>query len=264
MVTTPVPDRDGFLREWSGLHGGYDATSGMWFVRRWLALVYRLGRPLAMRGIAPTSITVAGMLLTSAMLPAAASGGLFPLIAAMIVVGGGLLDNLDGCVAVLTRRVTPWGYVLDSLADRICDGFYIVAFWLLGAPGAACAAAGAAVGLLEYLRARAGNVGFAEIGVVTVGERPTRIIITVLTMVGASVDPGRAGLAGLAGAVATATVCACGLVQLGTVVHRVLRTRPRPASAVAGGGLWAAAGLSGGEVGPAAGGRGDSGDGHGQ
>ncbi|WP_322756762.1 CDP-alcohol phosphatidyltransferase family protein [Frankia sp. Cas3] len=223
-MTTPVPDRDGFLREWSGLHGGYDATTGMWLVRWWLGLVYRLGRPLAVGGIGPTSITVAGTLLTGAMLPAAALGGPYPLLAAMIVVAGGLLDNLDGCVAVLTRRVTPWGYVLDSLADRICDGIYLVAFWLLGAPGGVCAVAGAAVALLEYLRARAGNVGFCEIGVVTVGERPTRIIITVIAMLGAAIDPGRADLAGMIGAAATATVCAGGLIQLGIVVHRTLRT----------------------------------------
>jgi CDP-diacylglycerol--glycerol-3-phosphate 3-phosphatidyltransferase len=226
QATTPVPDRDSFLREWSGLHGGYDAIGGAWCVRGWLSLVHRLGRPLAASGISPASITVTGVLLTGVMLPAVAVGGRYPLLAAMVVLGGGLLDALDGCVAVLTRRVTAWGYVLDSLADRICDGVYLVAFWLLGAPGGVCAAAGAAVALLEYLRARAGNAGFRGIGVTTVGERPTRIIITVIVMVGAAIGPGYASRAGLLGAAATATVCAGGLVQLGTVVHRTLRSAP--------------------------------------
>jgi len=39
-----------------------------------------------------------------------------------------------------------------------------------------------AVFLLEYLRARAGNAGFGEVGTVTVAERPTRVIVLAPTL----------------------------------------------------------------------------------
>ncbi len=231
-MTTPVPDRDSYLKEWSVLHGEYDPVGGPLIVRQWLALVYRLGRPIAARGVSPSTITVAAAVMTAAMLPPVVAGGRWPLLAAVLVVVGGLLDNLDGCVAVLTGRVTAWGYVLDSLADRVADTVCLVAFWLLGAPGEVCAAAGVALGLLEYLRARAGNAGFGEIGVVTIGERPTRIIIAMTVMLAAAADPVRAHLAGLIGAAGTFGVCAVGLVQLATVINRTLDSAGRSAAQV--------------------------------
>jgi CDP-diacylglycerol--glycerol-3-phosphate 3-phosphatidyltransferase len=224
-VTAPVPDRDDYLKEWAGTHGGYDPSAAPWPVRAWLGVTYRLGRPLAVRGVAPDAITAAAVLLTLATVPLAAAGGRWPLAGAVVVIASGLLDNLDGCVAVLTRRVTAWGYVLDSVADRLCDGIYLVALWLLGAPGWLAVAAGAALGFLEYVRARAGGAGFGEIGVVTVGERPTRVIVVAVALLGAGIAPGLADLAATIGAAATFGVCVIGLAQLVSVVHRRLTAR---------------------------------------
>ena len=64
------------------------------------------------------------------------------LLAVVLVVVSGLLDGLDGAVAVLTDRATRWGHVLDSLVDRCSDGLYLVALWLVGAPAGVCVAAG--------------------------------------------------------------------------------------------------------------------------
>jgi CDP-diacylglycerol--glycerol-3-phosphate 3-phosphatidyltransferase len=70
--------------------------------------------------------------------------------------------------------------VLDSVADRVSDLLLVGALYAAGAPGALCAAGGALMFLQEYARARAAAGGMAEVGVVTVWERPTRVIVTAV------------------------------------------------------------------------------------
>jgi len=224
-VRTPVPGRDGYFAAWAVTHGGYDPTKGSRLVRGWLSLIYLLARPLAAAGAAPAAVTVAAAALPALALPAAAAGGRWPLLAALVVAASGLLDNLDGAVAILRARVSATGFVLDSVADRVGDALYLVALWLLGAPGWLAVAAGVAMGLLEYTRARAGNAGFGEIGIVTMGERPTRVIITTTGLFAAGVLPSLRGPAAVATAAATLTVAAIGLGQLAAVLRRVLRDR---------------------------------------
>ena len=43
------------------------------------------------------------------------------MLAALLVGASGLLDNLDGAVAVLSGRTSRWGFVLDSGCDRLAD-----------------------------------------------------------------------------------------------------------------------------------------------
>lgn len=216
-----VPDRATYFATWSVLHGGLDATRTT-LVRGWLTVVYRLARPLARAGVAPVLLTAWGVVAGTLAVALADLGGRWPLAAAAVVVVSGLLDGVDGAVAVLTDRATRLGYVLDSVADRVVDGLYLAALWRLGAPAGACVAAGAALGLLEYTRARAGSAGMREIGVVTVGERPTRLIVTVLALGCAGAYAGRlATLAGL-GAWATFVVSVAGLAQLLVAVRRRL------------------------------------------
>ncbi|MBL7488720.1 CDP-alcohol phosphatidyltransferase family protein [Frankia sp. AgW1.1] len=222
---TPVPGRDGYLRAWSVTHGGYDPATGGVLVRRWLGLTYLFARPLAALGTPPAAVTaVAAALPALAMAPAAA-GGRWPLLAAVIVLASAVLDSLDGAVAVLRDRVSPVGFVLDSVADRVADTLYLVVLWLLGAPGWLAVAAGAGLFLLEYTRARAGNAGFGEIGVVTVGERPTRVILTVAGLLAAGVLPALREPVAAVTTAAVLAVAAVGLGQLAAVLRRVLRGR---------------------------------------
>jgi hypothetical protein len=86
-----------------------------------------------------------------------------------------------------------------------------------------CVAAGAAMGLAEYVRARAGVAGMAEIGVVTVFERPTRVIVTATFLLGAAVYSTHAVGWVSAGAWAWLGLAVIGLVQLVLVVRRRLR-----------------------------------------
>ena len=217
----PVPDVAGYLERWAPLHGGYEPAPGS-LADRWLGLAYVLARPLAVRGVPPDVLTAWGVLVSAAVAVVAAPGGRWPLVAVGIVVLAGLLDNLDGAVAILSGRTSRWGFVLDSLADRLSDAAYVVALWLLGAPGPVCVAGGSLMVLQEYARARAGNAGMGEVGVVTVWERPTRVVLTAFALLACGLFPVQADVLAAVGAVAWVVLGAVGLSQLLLVVHRRL------------------------------------------
>jgi CDP-diacylglycerol--glycerol-3-phosphate 3-phosphatidyltransferase len=158
------------LAGWSALHGDLEPSR---LVRRWLSLVHRVAMPLSRTGVHPDVITAASLLVAVPVLwvpPAAAAG---------LVLLSALLDALDGSVALLQGRPSRWGYVLDSVVDRLCDGLFLGALVVAGAPAGVGVACAALVVLLEYARARAGNAGGDEVGVVTVGERPVRVLVPI-------------------------------------------------------------------------------------
>ncbi|HEV7653200.1 MAG TPA: CDP-alcohol phosphatidyltransferase family protein [Mycobacteriales bacterium] len=217
----PVPDLRGYLARWAPLHGGYEPAPSS-LAGRWLTLAYTLARPLAARGVSPDVLTAWGVLVSALVAAVAAPGGRWPLAAIGIAVAAGLLDNLDGAVAILSGKTSRWGYVLDSLADRLSDAAYLLPLWFLGAPGPACVIGGSLMVLQEYARARAGNAGMGEVGVVTVWERPTRVILTAFLLLGCGLVVGHADLIATLGAAAWIGLGVIGLTQLLVVVHRRL------------------------------------------
>ena len=222
-----LPDREGYVRRWSELHGGVPPDG---LVGGYLRVVYVLARPLARLGLPPDAVTAGGLLVAGAALVPAAAGGRWLLLAVAVVVVAAVLDGLDGAVAVLTGRVTAWGHLLDSVCDRVADACFVGTLWLAGAPGEVCVAGGALAWLQEYLRARAAAGGMTEVGVVTVSERPTRVIVTAMFLLGAGLFPAAAGTWATLGAMAWATLGAVGLLQLVLVARRRLRgpQPPRP------------------------------------
>lgn len=210
---------------WRDLHGGYDLESGSRFVRGWLRLAYASGRLAVRAGATPAVVTVAGVVLSLGVpLIVPAPGG--PFLAAVLVLAAAVADAVDGAVAVLGGRASRLGAVYDGVADRIGEACWLVALWRLGAPGWLVVTGGALAWLQEYLRARAGAAGMAEVGVVTVAERPTRVIVAVVGLLAC-------GVAGLllrqapAAATVTAAVWALfavvGLIQLYRGVRAALR-----------------------------------------
>jgi phosphatidylglycerophosphate synthase len=214
-----VLDRDGYLDGWRQLHGGYDPRRNR-LVRGWLSGAYVVARPCAAAGLSPDLVTGLGLVVAATAVPAAAGGGWWLLVAAGVVVLSGLLDTVDGAVAVLTGRATAWGQVLDAVADRLGDLLFLGALYAAGAPGWACVAGGLPMLLQEYLRARATAAGMTEVGVVTVWERPTRVIVTAAFLASAAAlgSPWPA-----LGAWAWVVLGCAGLGQLGLVVRRRLR-----------------------------------------
>jgi phosphatidylglycerophosphate synthase len=214
---------DQYADRWSGLHGGYDPRAGFPLIRGWLRLAYRTGRLLARLGVRPATVTAVGLLLAVLVPVAAWAGRWGPLLGAGLIVLSTVADSADGAVAVITNRVTRLGYIYDSVADRLAEVAWLVAFWLLGAPAWVVVVAGGLTWLQEYLRARATAAGMTEIGVVTVAERPTRAIVGTfgLTLAGLAGFATRDLSTGAATMAATiwSLLGAIGVGQLAAAVH---------------------------------------------
>ena len=212
--------RDDYLAAWSRWHGGTGTSTPL--VRGWLSLAYALARPLA--GLPPVVATALGLLAAVAAIGPALAGGLWLLATGVLVGLSGLLDSLDGALAIGTGRASRRGFVLDSAVDRLTEAAYATALWAAGAPGWLAVVFGALCWLPDYLRARAGQAGADATGALTVWERPTRVILTGMTMVGAGVLSGLgfADLVVTVGAAAGALLGAVGVVQLGFSLRAML------------------------------------------
>lgn len=217
-----VPSLDSYLDTWQGLHGGYDPRSSR-VVGTWLRVVHACAVPFARAGASPDVVSLLGVLVSAAAVGLCVPGGRWVVLGAVVVGVSGLLDSLDGAVAVLTGRASAWGAVLDSVLDRLSDLAHVLALWVVGAPAPVCVAAAAVAFVQEYARARATAVGMDDIGVVTVGERPTRVIVVAAFLLAAGVYPGEAVTWAALGAWALVGVGAVAIVQLLVTVRRRLR-----------------------------------------
>lgn len=217
----PVPDFDGYLRLWSPLHGGYDPRRNRWLLG-WLRLSFAVARPLARRGVLPDVLTLWSTWLALAVFVPAQAGGRWPILAGWVLVASGLGDTLDGCVAVLTDRTTRWGYVLDSVVDRVNDLVYLAAVVGVGAPLWLAGLTGVTFFLLEYVRARAGNAGAGEVESVTIGERANRVILCAAGIHFGGVFVARAGAVATTALAVLAVLSVVGLAQLLVTVRRKL------------------------------------------
>lgn len=172
-------DGDEHVRDWAALHAT-EPPAG--FVGGWLKAAAAAARPLANAGVSPNMVTVAALVVALVAVPLAAiDGWVGPAAACVAVTLSGLLDSLDGAVAVQSRRTTKVGFLLDSALDRIADAAFPAALAIAAGAGAWLAVgATAACWWLEYVRARGSLAGVTGKPLITPGERPTRIILTAV------------------------------------------------------------------------------------
>lgn len=209
--------------DWSALHGGIRPSRP---VRAWLRLVRALSSGPVAR-VPPDVLSVAGVAALAGAWAAAVAGRPWTLLTALLVVAAGVLDGLDGAVAVRTGRARPLGAVVDAVADRVGDLLLGAVLVALGAPPGWVVAALAVVFVHEYLRARAQSVGMPGVGAVTVAERPTRLVVVVLAAVGTAAAPAGLPLLGWGWGVTFAvTWTALGAVGLGQLARGVRATVP--------------------------------------
>ncbi len=250
----PATTRDEYFQRWSQLHGGVDPNASR-LTRWWLTFAYVVARPITAMGVSPNGMTLIGAFVAllvpllgwlSSRQAAPTAGAWVPLTDGAATTGGslwlwlavlacavsGLADNLDGAVAVISGRTTKWGYVLDSVVDRLSDAALLVALWAIGAPAAVCVAAGFLTVLQEYSRARAGAAGMSEVGVVSIWERPTRVIVTAVFIALAAIAPYGLTAADWAsiGAYAALGLSVFGLTQVTWAIRAALRSMERPRS----------------------------------
>jgi phosphatidylglycerophosphate synthase len=212
-----------YAAAWSALHGGFDPDKASPLVRGWVRLAYRGGSALARLRVGPSAVTTLGLALC-VLVPVVTWAS--PIAAGLLVLLAAFADGLDGAVAVVTGRTTRFGYVYDSVADRLGEAAWLVAVWVAGAPAGLVVAAGGVSWLHEYVRARATAAGMAEIGAVTVGERPTRVSVAISGLVvggvAGMVHDGWDAVVLTVAATAWLALAVIGLGQLGVAVRREL------------------------------------------
>jgi len=206
---------------WSQLHGGIRPSP---VVRGWLRMVRLLASGPVTR-IPPDVLSVAGVLALAAAWGAVVVG--WPMSVLPLVLLAGVLDGLDGAVALRTGRARPLGALVDSVADRVGDVLLGAVLVALGGPLPGVLAAVALVLLLEYVRARAQAVGMPGVGAVTVAERPTRLIVVALAAGGVAILPGGVPPVGWSWAgMFTIVWIAVGVVGLAQLLWGVRRSMP--------------------------------------
>ena len=115
--------------QWSNLHGGVQPSP---VVRGWLRLIRKLAAgPVS--HIPPDALSVAGVLALAAAWGVVAGPG-WPALVVPLVLAAGVLDGLDGAVALRTGRARPLGAVIDSVADRVGDVLLGAVLLAIGAP----------------------------------------------------------------------------------------------------------------------------------
>jgi phosphatidylglycerophosphate synthase len=220
-VSERLPTLDEFFAQWQINHSAPDLDPRNTFALRWfLTFTYTVAKPFARRGVNPNVVTLCGLLFGGLALLATKAA---PALGGLVVLASSLTDGVDGAVAALSGRSSKIGFVLDSVVDRISDALFVIALVIVGANERLAAAAIAAVWLLEYTRARAGNAGLGEIGVVTIGERPTRVLASGLALLGAQFLPSRTDWCANIGALITLVACSTAVLQLAWYLRKVLR-----------------------------------------
>lgn len=155
--------------------------------RGWWAAAMKPGATLLARlGVAPDTVTWAGtVLVVLVAFVTVPQGWLWQGALAMGVLV--LTDGLDGQLARMTDRVTPYGAFLDSSLDRVADGsiFGVVVLWFATRDAHPWWAAVALWALLmgqvtSYVKARAEAVGYECRG--GIAARADRLLILLVGM----------------------------------------------------------------------------------
>jgi CDP-diacylglycerol---glycerol-3-phosphate 3-phosphatidyltransferase len=141
-----------------------------------------------------TANTVLGLVITVVAAILIGSGGL--LAGALILMGGSLLDAVDGALARATGGGTPFGGFLDSTIDRASEAIVylaIAAYYLQSSsptwPVLAAFIALAGSFMVSYSRARAEGIGVsAAVGIAPRTERLV-LIIAGLGLAGLGIGP---------------------------------------------------------------------------
>jgi len=140
---------------------------------------------LARTRVSPNALTTAGVLLCMAaavLIPFEDRNKfLFYWLAAALFIVGSILDILDGALARQSDKATPFGEFLDSLSDRVSEGFVLAAIAFVFARAGDdiavifCVAAVAGSFLVSYARAKAELIGLK--GDVGIGSRAERVAV---------------------------------------------------------------------------------------
>jgi CDP-diacylglycerol---glycerol-3-phosphate 3-phosphatidyltransferase len=140
---------------------------------------------LARTRVTPNALTAAGISLCAASAVvvwfAHDRPWLLYWLAAVLFVVGSVLDILDGALARHGGKATPFGAFLDSISDRVSEGFVLTAIALVFSRDGHDVAVGFTIAaiagsfLVSYARAKAELLGLR--GDIGLGSRAERVVV---------------------------------------------------------------------------------------
>jgi hypothetical protein len=217
---------DEFVPAWSRAYDGYDPRLAGPLQRKWLRGSHRIGVVLARLGMTPSSALTINVFTAIAVPLLASAGGVFTGLAAVFMVTGLSLGGLAGTLAVLLGQASRLDAFYRTLIERFSEGCWLLALAMLGARPALVVTCGGLVLFHEYVRARAGAVGLRAAGSATIGDRPARVWLTLLSLLLAAmagpISPDLAPGVVTMVMVIWSTIAVIGLGQLLTIVRKVL------------------------------------------
>jgi CDP-diacylglycerol--glycerol-3-phosphate 3-phosphatidyltransferase len=148
-------------------------------------------RVLARTPVTPNALSWSGFILALGAAALIIAG--YPLGAGIVLLVAGFFDILDGALARLIKKATPFGAVLDATLDRLSEGVVLLAILAVYAIQASLwgvVLVGAALvlsQLVSYIRARSEAQGLAcKVGIFT---RAERVIVLALGLLLSRFEP---------------------------------------------------------------------------
>lgn len=156
---------------WSELHSDVEVKG---IVKYWFIVSKYLAWPFIVLRISPNIISFSSILIS---LPLIFDRSLWWLVIVALI-----LDGIDGRVAIERKMESKLGSLIDSISDRVSEFIWALALHMAGLNGLLISIFIGCAWVQEYLRARAGGLGYRKIGLVTISERPTRAIFIALIL----------------------------------------------------------------------------------
>jgi phosphatidylglycerophosphate synthase len=155
------------------------------------ARVRGLAIPIALAfgrmGLTPNALTVIGFGIAVLAAVAAAEGSW--ILAALLVIFGGVFDLFDGALARATNRVSRVGGFLDSVFDRAGESVLFIGIAIACVrsgfdPGAVLATGAMASSfMVSYVRAKSESLGFTPgTGMANIGLAPREVRLVIVTI----------------------------------------------------------------------------------
>jgi len=172
--------REEFFSTWSDLHGNAKISG---IVKAWLSISYLIVKPISRVRITPNILTMFGLFFGVILFLNANTSW-----ASVLLVLSLICDGIDGSLAILTKKSTKWGAILDSVVDRLTEIFWVLALYKIGADLKLLVLVLLTASLQEYVRARSAGLGVSELGIVTFAERPVRASFVFIVFISLQFD----------------------------------------------------------------------------
>jgi len=172
--------REEFFSTWSDLHGNAKISG---IVKAWLSISYLIVKPISRVRITPNILTMFGLFFGVILFLNANTSW-----ASVLLVLSLICDGIDGSLAILTKKSTKWGAILDSVVDRLTEIFWVLALYKIGADLKLLVLVLLTASLQEYVRARSAGLGVSEVGIVTFSERPVRASFVFIVFISLQFD----------------------------------------------------------------------------